>query len=236
VSRNLERALEALDVGAQGSDEPSYGYDNPHACARCQEEPPVDGDLCPGCRAFLLGDSDDDPVSGRPAYRPGVTYAPGVEFSGVPIDFDGIDPRIQNRVPSAFQRAVEAEMQRLSTELLNRTLYGNPDGPPAESRLTGLGAIIENEDRSTWLNPPPIPSFLAPIPDPITSELLEPDRMLSQLRCAMFDAAQRRHVEELRAQGWTGAYAHRRERRGRVLGDTVSHWVLTTIAVPLDGR
>lgn len=262
MSRNLDRALEVLDVGAQGSDEPSYGYDNPDACARCQGEPPVDGDLCPGCRAFLLGDSDDDPVSGRPAYRPGVTYAPGVEFSGVPIDFDGVEPPLSATLLSvgplevsdtprnagytlvdldgAFQRAVAAEMQRLSTELLNRTLYGNPDGPPAESRLTGLGAIIENEDRSTWLNPPPIPPPIEemlrratadPRPDEeempyAVSYLTIPDR--SRHAATMFAAAQDENLAELRARGWDGLYFHRRMADRRPPGATSTRWTIMT--------
>lgn len=64
MSAEAERILDVLDVGLQTSAETGYGTDHdPERCARCQRHDPMpDGDLCPGCRTFLLGDSDDDPT------------------------------------------------------------------------------------------------------------------------------------------------------------------------------
>jgi hypothetical protein len=70
VSRNLEKAFEVLDVGAQGTTDGGFAVDHrPDLCARCQGEPPAgDGDLCGGCRAFLLGDGPE-PAPASPAHR-----------------------------------------------------------------------------------------------------------------------------------------------------------------------
>jgi len=64
VSERADRILEVLDSGLQASTETGFGTDRaPDACARCQLHAPVKGgDLCEGCRAFLLGDVDDDPA------------------------------------------------------------------------------------------------------------------------------------------------------------------------------
>lgn len=64
MSAEVDRILDILDVGLQTSAEHGYGTDRDAGqCARCQcHEPMPDGDLCAGCRAFLLGDSDDDPT------------------------------------------------------------------------------------------------------------------------------------------------------------------------------
>lgn len=230
MSRNLDRALEVLDVGAQGSDEPSYGYDNPDACARCQGEPPVDGDLCPGCRAFLLGDSDDDPTD-----RPAFTY------TGRP------DPPV-----SAFQRAVEAEMAALTERIerqmvadLHRPLWGD-DG----------GVVATEERRPTWLNPPPIPVFTEEMfADAIIDQSVPSDRVYllnpaylatqphdevpyavsyltipdrSRHAATMFAAAQDENLAELRARGWDGLYFHRRMAERRPPGATSTRWTVMT--------
>lgn len=64
MSAELERVLEVLDVGLQKSGETGFSTDFTDWCARCQLEDPLpDADLCAGCRAFLLGDTDDDPAA-----------------------------------------------------------------------------------------------------------------------------------------------------------------------------
>jgi hypothetical protein len=60
----VDDVLAALDVGLQRPGaEYGYGADaGPDRCARClgaRDRP--DGDLCAGCRSYLLGDSDNDP-------------------------------------------------------------------------------------------------------------------------------------------------------------------------------
>jgi hypothetical protein len=59
-----DRILGVIDAGLQSTTEDSYGTDHlPDRCARCQRHEPGVGDLCTGCRAFLLEDSDDDPAA-----------------------------------------------------------------------------------------------------------------------------------------------------------------------------
>lgn len=59
-----DRILDLLDAGLQSSAETGYGTDrDTTACARCLRNSPAEGgDLCPGCRAFLLGDAAEDPA------------------------------------------------------------------------------------------------------------------------------------------------------------------------------
>jgi len=55
-----DRILSVIDGGLQSSSETGSGIDlHPDLCARCQcHDSAEGGDLCAGCRAFLLGDSD----------------------------------------------------------------------------------------------------------------------------------------------------------------------------------
>lgn len=66
TSSKVDRILETIDAGLQTPvPDPTFGEVSPvnnGRCARCQQHEAADGDLCPGCRAYLLGDSDDDPV------------------------------------------------------------------------------------------------------------------------------------------------------------------------------
>jgi hypothetical protein len=70
MSSNVDRILKAIDAGLQTPmPDPTFGEQAPinHGrCARCETNPPAkDGDLCSGCRAFLLGDADVDPMMTR---------------------------------------------------------------------------------------------------------------------------------------------------------------------------
>lgn len=61
-----DRILDIIDAGLQTPEpDPTFGEVSPEVhdrCARCeQHEPAKGGDLCEGCRAFLLGDSEHDP-------------------------------------------------------------------------------------------------------------------------------------------------------------------------------
>jgi hypothetical protein len=63
MSDATDRILDIIDGGLQSSIEHGFRVDNsPNACIRClKTEPAEGGDLCRGCRAFLLGDSRVDP-------------------------------------------------------------------------------------------------------------------------------------------------------------------------------
>lgn len=65
MSRKIDDILAVIDAGLQSSNEHGYGDDDfPDWCARCQRHAPADdGDLCAGCRAFLLEDTDVDPAT-----------------------------------------------------------------------------------------------------------------------------------------------------------------------------
>jgi hypothetical protein len=71
---SVDRILEAIDVGLQRESGADYAASvgDPSMCARCQRHEPSDGEMCSGCRAFLLGDSDEDPARRR-VWMPDVT-------------------------------------------------------------------------------------------------------------------------------------------------------------------
>lgn len=69
MSDRLDRVLRSIDSGLQSSSETGYFTDHAGLCARCQRVEPEEGDLCGGCRAFLLGDGPELPHP--------VTFYPG---------------------------------------------------------------------------------------------------------------------------------------------------------------
>jgi hypothetical protein len=64
-----DRILAVIDAGLQTPvPDPTFGEVSPAVdggCARCGVEPAADSEFCGGCRAFLLGDSDVDPLAVR---------------------------------------------------------------------------------------------------------------------------------------------------------------------------
>ena len=68
MSRNLDRALEAIDevLGHEGQSSPEVGYgvDRPGSCWRClARDAEGDAELCSPCSAFLKGDTEEDPTA-----------------------------------------------------------------------------------------------------------------------------------------------------------------------------
>jgi hypothetical protein len=61
-----DRILDVIDAGLQTPvPDPTFGEISPEdhgGCTRCDADVPESVDLCDGCRAFLLGDSEVDPV------------------------------------------------------------------------------------------------------------------------------------------------------------------------------
>lgn len=70
----IDEILSVIDTGLQSTGEASYGetpYDGAPigdpTCVRCARDlDPDAGELCPSCRAFLLGDTDHDPAGTGP--------------------------------------------------------------------------------------------------------------------------------------------------------------------------
>lgn len=105
VSERLDQVLDVLDVGLQGSSESGYGTDHsPGRCARCRSVDVTEGDLCAGCRSFLLGDTDDDPRCVRLLHA-GV-YTVSVAFD--PQPFIEAVTRFGADALTAFDRMSEA--------------------------------------------------------------------------------------------------------------------------------
>lgn len=82
MSVSLDRVLRVIDSGLQRTTEASYGTDGqPEMCVRCQRVEPADGDICSGCRAYLLGAGPEPPgidaeyVLGFPRVTGHVVYA-----------------------------------------------------------------------------------------------------------------------------------------------------------------
>lgn len=66
MADSVDRILGLIDDAVQSSPERGHGADARGLCARCQHQEPAEGgDLCQGCRAFLLEDSDQDPAERR---------------------------------------------------------------------------------------------------------------------------------------------------------------------------
>lgn len=63
MSESVQRILDLLDSSNQVSMPHGWQMDHaPFKCVRCYlHHPAPNGDLCKGCRAFLLEDSDHDP-------------------------------------------------------------------------------------------------------------------------------------------------------------------------------
>lgn len=114
---SINKVLAALDAGLQSSFETGTTTDHvPDRCARCQvREHAEDADLCTSCRAYLLGDSDEDPSDTGP-YVANLLRSCG----------DGCRGCAHCR-PGWFHRTAAARFQRLDRD-------GNPTGVPEDLR------------------------------------------------------------------------------------------------------
>lgn len=83
VSDRLDRVLAAIDAGLQSSPETGHAVDLRDRCARCQRhEPAGGGDLCAGCRAFLLGDAPEPEHPNARAVRTALGLAVSLAAGG----------------------------------------------------------------------------------------------------------------------------------------------------------
>lgn len=153
-----DRILGVIDAGLQHSDEVSYGTDHsPDLCARCQKlEPATGGDLCEGCRAFLLGDSEQDPKERRRSYPREGMFAHIVAEENVSTDEDLAANVARYRITisvdtSAFTDAVAA--MGVSTQDAADAFRALP--PLSEEDFAMLDRAIEERrrrpaDRFSW--------------------------------------------------------------------------------------
>lgn len=127
MSDRLERVLNALDAGDQSSAETSYGTDlDPTRCARCQHHDPApQGDLCGGCRTFLLGDTDDDPRA-DPAQRAATTTAA----------FNEPARQLSEAIGVSMQEAIDTIRQLVAHTRLEEAGWTFPTAPATEDHPT----------------------------------------------------------------------------------------------------
>lgn len=130
MSASLDRVLRAIDSGLQRTTEASYGTDtHPEMCARCQRVEPGDGDICAGCRAFLLGDEPEPATGGVIGGGP----TPVETGQGTPMPPDPTSAMVVNiqrtaRDLAAFWFVSLAEAQR---RLAAALIPGGPQWPSA---------------------------------------------------------------------------------------------------------
>lgn len=145
--------LDLIDAGLQSSTEHGYGTDpNPDLCARRCGNKPADGDLCAGCRAFLLGDSDEDP-------KP---LPPGVD----PADVEWLQSVAA--VAECDQEVTWEAIQALRDRYRDRHVPLRQS--PLDARWRFFGGPLDGQLRAMPGRPP----FYAPVPVEMTWRLDEP--------------------------------------------------------------
>lgn len=166
MNDRVDRILELLDNSLQQTTEAEYSSDYfPDRCARCQRGVPVEGgDMCQGCREFLLGDTDLDPVAQRFVYTVdtddmswSTERAPRqpimVEYTRTQFT-----PEQVARFQEAYQRAWQQLLERMRVALgpaveqlrvlslqLART-FGHDDASGAHAALEALEQAMRGEE------------------------------------------------------------------------------------------
>jgi len=90
VAESVDRILAVIDAGLQSTSELMVDEgDDRSACVRCQRADRAEGsDWCGPCRAFLLGDTDDDPAVH--AQQHVVVYVSVTEEQAFAVVFDAL--------------------------------------------------------------------------------------------------------------------------------------------------
>lgn len=158
----VDDILDVIDAGLQTPTaetirDTSYNApDRRDLCVRCQRNEPAEGDWCSGCRAFLLEDSDDDPMKGPYTGRRLVT-------------------EVHERPPESSAARLGALMQTFlatgDSDTPVHTFAPNPDGPPRRTITvmpppgactyhltvdigTGNSALVRRPDEEHWTSVP----------------------------------------------------------------------------------
>ena len=152
MSDKTDEILGIIDGGLQSSSEPGFGDDyRRDRCVRCQRNDPADdGDLCDGCRAFLLDDSDEDPKNETAWHMPRLE---SLEIGPVDVsnrEFRWAAPRTDHHAWGVARDIAEAESRR------DRNPYGASLGPPMHFEFTGVRIVRLDEGGNPVCEPVPI--------------------------------------------------------------------------------
>lgn len=118
MTDRVTQTIDAIDAGLQSSYERGYTTDHsPERCARCQRTPlDAAGDLCLGCRTFLLGDADLDP-----------------KLVGITLDFENLNRAMQQLVEALVEALAEA-IRNIIESPIWQTLADLMTPSPAQQR------------------------------------------------------------------------------------------------------
>lgn len=150
---SVDDILDLIDAGLQSSPESGCHTDVcPDRCARCRRhDRPADGDLCPGCRAFLLEDSAEDPM--RPTVTPEDLEAVRAALAQVWERMVEAVNHATNAICSAFEAVDLDEVKRTFDAVLAQQV--NPEGQPRERERALLDQHRRAQRRTNRLGPRP---------------------------------------------------------------------------------
>jgi hypothetical protein len=164
-----DRILDIIDGGLQTSTEHGYTDDGWPAfpvdqsrCPRCQRHPAADGaDLCEGCRAFLLEDTDVDPARSWGMADDGALVAPGGWCAPPCAQYHaaiGVDGAVYHLVAARYTISEEAAtraaetMDRITRAIIEATEGMFADLGPAltlaAETIADLGIVVDTEPPS----------------------------------------------------------------------------------------
>lgn len=144
MTERVERVIAAIDGGLQRAGDDSYGTDiaeDSSLCARCQHHQPAEGgDLCGGCRAFLLEDTDTDPAV---PLRPSSTYLSHQDLAEMRDAWGGYVGDILEVANADDHIEVRARLNDRGSELFQR-IYMNPQHVSIQGRAVPAPLIIDD--------------------------------------------------------------------------------------------
>lgn len=152
----IDQILGVIDGHAQSTTEPGFRDDEDGEvfdsawCARCLGEPKAEGgEMCEGCRAFLLGDSDHDPAADEPEH-PLVAYSrAGMPYcSGWPIPRENFAELAGSGRPREAASRLDSLMASMTATLWTMN-GGTPSGLllPSSPRFGVAEALA---DAASW--------------------------------------------------------------------------------------